>query len=132
MQTLIARAEKAREDRQKERQRQRAALTVQSCFRAYLDLRRVTAAERRQFDESFADNERRRAILCDARSFCALTRSLLFFHKHKEPSDGERRRTILQMWLQATEGRVDDATTNPCVQLCSSVDGATTWQHQGR
>ena len=129
-QMLIARAERAREEREKQRQRLRAALFLQSSIRARLDLRRVAADERTRFDAGCHDEERQRAAISDAGTFVALTRSLLFFHSDAEPSDAERRRRLLQMMLQAA-GSVD-LSTNACAQLCGTVAGAATWQHQSR
>ena len=68
--------------------------------------------------------------MSDARSFSALTRTLLFFHKHVEPSDRERRHRLLKM-LFDTAGSANPAT-KACVQLCSNIDGAASWQHQSR
>ena len=125
---LIARAEKAREDRERQRRRLRAATQMQASFRAQLDLRRAMALERRLFDD--ACESRRAAIIADGAAFAALTSSLLFFHQLREPADAGRRRTLLQMLLESAES--SSVATNVCAQLCSSAEGAVRWQHQSR
>ena len=121
---VVARAAREREERQRQREKQKAVLCLQSTYRARLDLRRMRTALRAHFDAAIAP--------LDATSFgpqaAALTRDLLIFHQHCEPSDGGRRRELLLRLLQSAER--PDAACNACVHTCGGDGGLSRWRYQ--
>ena len=117
---LLARAQKEREERELQRKRLRAAVTIQACTRAHLDLGRARAAARGSFDAALAEPFAPRALV--------LMRGLLFFFN--ESSDAMRLHQLLALLLQSAA--LADAACNACALMCATEAGAGSWQHLSR
>jgi len=125
-QAVLAKAAREREERQRQRQRLSAATMLQAKYRARLDLRRVRNTLRASFDAALTS--------LDAVTFAEhaphLTRDLLLFHQHCEPSDARRRQTLLSLLLQSAAS--PDPVANACARLCVTSDGMSRWLHHTR
>ena len=122
---LLARAQKEREERELQRKRLRAAVTIQACTRAHLDLKRARAAARGSFDAALAEPFAPRAV--------ALMRALLFFFN--ESTDAMRLHQLLAL-LRTGEVKAAMAwdaggwklnAENPDIRFVAPESGALGW-----
>ena len=119
---LLARAQREREERELQRKRTREAQRLQTCYRAHLDLSRARAAVRAWFDSD--------VVQPFAPRMAGLTRALLFFFSEAQLADTERLHRLLTLLLQSAAA--EDANANACAAMCSTEDGAKSWQHLSR
>ena len=120
---LLARAQREREERELQRRRTREATRIQSTYRAHLDLSCARAAARASFDVQMGEAFPPRAAVL-------MRTLLLFFGSGDSQPDAQRLHRLLQRLLQSAAA--GDADSNACAAMCSTEDGAKSWQHLSR